>query len=716
MYAIRTIVVLLLFSCICKAATVTHLVTTASTANASTYASGSFTPTAGDVLVSFAVITGSAINCKMTDSLGVGFGLAAQALKASSVDSLFLFVANKKATATSMTVTLDCTGDAGTGAVIFVAGVAGLTRFGPAAIRQSKVLSNQSTATPAPAFTSSVLTANPTIGFIASATNPAGITEPTGWTEGGDTGYATPTTGAEYVFRNSGFSSTTVTWGSTSSSAFGAIIAEIDISATVDYTYPNCVSDKPCLIQHSSWRGNNGGGSGEVGNTFIVKLPNAVLANDLVVISLDFAFNAGRTVTITDNDGGNTWTQGVTVTDAGNLVTSRLYYSDGTNAGTQTITIVFDTAIFLVNIRVSEFFNIATSSASDGTSSSASATIPTVQSGSITTGTSGDMIYMHAIGTGGDTSGLPNAYSLAGVKILTFTPGASGALLSADEEVGDVLQFQIQAAAGAITPTLTLETSTNPNTTLNVVAMAFKPVAGGLPSISGIRIVHVLHTSTNFNQTTTTPRMWFPSSGNLLIVASDFGSANTALNSVADGALNTWTVTTPTSSSYPQLAYVCNATTNNGLNIVPTIGASGSQLISIYYDVTGAATSCYDKSATASGSISTGNPDITNAPSITPSTANGLIIGIENMGTGPLSGAVSSGVFDNISYTGQTDSSSVDDSGDGFQHWYNTSISTVNIGWHVNNGSVASAWFTMAHAFKAPAATGSLTPARGFIF
>lgn len=108
----------------------------------------------------------------------------------------------------------------------------GFTRVGSGAQRQSKVTNNGSAGgTPAPAFTSSALTGNVTFGVIVNASNPAGMTTPTNWTERGDVGEATPTTGLEVVTRDSGFTGTTVTWGSTSATSFGAIIVELDTSA-----------------------------------------------------------------------------------------------------------------------------------------------------------------------------------------------------------------------------------------------------------------------------------------------------------------------------------------------------------------------------------------------------------------------------------------------------------------------------------------------------
>lgn len=232
--SIFCVLLLAILSIAVQAATVTHRIATASTSNVTSYASGAFTPAAGDLLVAFVVASGTVATGTMTDSQSLGFTKITSALKATSVDTVYAFVSNNLAANSSMTVTFDCTGDAATGAVIFVASVSGMLRVGLNAITQSAIQENQAASgTPAPAFTNAVNTNNPTLGCVGNSSNPAGITPPSSWTEdaAGDTGYNTPPTGGEYAFRNSGFTGTTITWGSTSATAFGAIILELDSRA-----------------------------------------------------------------------------------------------------------------------------------------------------------------------------------------------------------------------------------------------------------------------------------------------------------------------------------------------------------------------------------------------------------------------------------------------------------------------------------------------------
>lgn len=272
----------------------------ASTTNASTYSTAAFTPGAGELLFAWVGVTTSRDDsgaglAKMTDSQGLGFVKVIRGKKLTNADSGYLFVASKLAAASSMTVTFDCTGDAGAGCIIFVCGISSMTRTGIDAVRQTALQDNQAAAsTPAPAFASSVITSNVTSGFIHNATSPAGMTPPTSWTElTTDVGYSTPTTGGEYVTRDSGFTGTTVTWGSTSASAYGSMIVEFDTSAaTFTCPYVALVGAVSTAI-----------GSGN----FTVAAPAGIVSGDICVIVLNQADQVNTTL----SDGAYTqkWSQ-----------------------------------------------------------------------------------------------------------------------------------------------------------------------------------------------------------------------------------------------------------------------------------------------------------------------------------------------------------------------------------------------------------------------
>lgn len=215
-------------------AAVTHRNSTTSTSNATSYTSGSFTPANGELLVCGVVATATAAAAPtLSDSLGGTWTLAATAPWNGTTNTIYFFVRTALiGTGAAMTVTFDCTGDAATGAAIEVAGVSGMTKTGATALLQSAANKNGAATTPATTFAAAAQTGNPTLVFLGSATNPPGVTVPTGWTQQDNTGYATPTTGSQYVSRDSGYTGTTITWGSTSASLWGALAVELDASGS----------------------------------------------------------------------------------------------------------------------------------------------------------------------------------------------------------------------------------------------------------------------------------------------------------------------------------------------------------------------------------------------------------------------------------------------------------------------------------------------------
>ena len=202
-------------------------------ADLTSYTTASFTPALDDLLVVF--VKGRVTLTRpstMTDTQSGTYTNILALDGPGTNGTMYLFVRNSLTPNSSMTITWDCTGDTAGAAHIQVARVSGITRTGATAILQTATQSAQSASTtPAPTFSSSALTGNPTLGAVFNRTDPATMTAPTSWTERSDVGNTTPTTGTEWVSRDSGFTGTTITWGSTSASLFGSMIVEVDTSA-----------------------------------------------------------------------------------------------------------------------------------------------------------------------------------------------------------------------------------------------------------------------------------------------------------------------------------------------------------------------------------------------------------------------------------------------------------------------------------------------------
>lgn len=221
------------------AATCTHRVITPDTGNTPN-TSGSINYASGDLLVVFITKEASALSSPMASGdltvanvTGVSsFTLIRNQGHQSSAAHMGVFVADQKTTGSGSTGTVTIAGgsDAGAGTIISVYTVAGLpaTSVGASAVRQSGGQTDQAAGVPAPAFGSAAKTENPVLGAIYNATNPAGMTSPSGWSAGGNSGYTTgQVSGLGTCHRNSGETGTTITWGSSSASAFASIIIEL---------------------------------------------------------------------------------------------------------------------------------------------------------------------------------------------------------------------------------------------------------------------------------------------------------------------------------------------------------------------------------------------------------------------------------------------------------------------------------------------------------
>ncbi len=188
------------------------------------------TTLANDLLLVFAQTSGNtntAATC--SDNQGGTYTQIDFAANSASANTATWFVRNSLVGTGASTIITVVTGSNTAGEIVAVA-MAGMSRTGLAAIRSKGKQVNQAAGTPAPVLSQAALTGNPTIGAVFNASTPAGMTTPTGWTERQDVGQSTPSTGIEVVTRDSGFTGTTVTWGSASATAYASAIVELDSS------------------------------------------------------------------------------------------------------------------------------------------------------------------------------------------------------------------------------------------------------------------------------------------------------------------------------------------------------------------------------------------------------------------------------------------------------------------------------------------------------
>ena len=207
------------------------------TGNTATYTTGNVNQATNDLLVAFCSPTAEvSTDWVVSDSQGGTWTKVVRAVRTGSATFMELWVRDALcANATALTVTFSHAAGNATGCSINVLRISGMSRAGITAIRNSTQFGKQdngaAAGTPAPALPVAALTGNPCVGAVGNSVNPAAMTAPASWTERFDSGYATPAAGMESVSIDSGFTGTTVTWGSTSGGTFCAIVAELDTSA-----------------------------------------------------------------------------------------------------------------------------------------------------------------------------------------------------------------------------------------------------------------------------------------------------------------------------------------------------------------------------------------------------------------------------------------------------------------------------------------------------
>lgn len=429
-------------------ASVTFAVGTTSTSNTTSYASSSFTPAAGDLLVVFVHASGTVGKGQLIDSQNLGFTEVASVLDASSANTLYCFVALSPAAASAMTVTFKCIDDAATGADIDVYRVSGMHYVGQQAVRQTANQANHASGSaPAPAFGSAALTGNVTLGAVANSTSPATMTPPTGWTEGNDSGYSTPTTGLETVWRNSGFTGTTVTWGSSSASAFASLIVELDTST------PG--SGVGYLVQQA--RGNNTSTT-----DLALTLPVAATNGNTIVVAINGNNNPAVVTGVTDS-AGNTYnkiTAASGATGGTHNSTLLVYYAYNIAGSPTSVTVQKGGGSAAIEVLVREYAGLttsdpldtSTSSASSGTSVSTGTTATLSQAAELVVAFEADdagTSQVASVGSGyGNLDFVTAAAGQIAVedKVVNATTAVSGAftLFTSTDNIGSIATFKIQ--------------------------------------------------------------------------------------------------------------------------------------------------------------------------------------------------------------------------------------------------------------------------------
>lgn len=465
------------------------------------------------------------------------------------------------------------------------------------------------------------------------------------------------------------------------------------------YTVELCADANVLVDQIVGHTMSQTNGNGESGNAFKCPTPNPTLAGNCLVLCISYAFSAGRTVSVTDDKGSSWPAASVTRNNNAGDLTAKLFVLPSVAAGITTITVTFDAALqgFLYNIT--ELWGIAASTPVD-VSTSAQPNTPTVAAGSITTTQANDLIF-----TWGTMGGWGVNY--VGALPSGFRAMVGHRLLSCDMSVSDsgyglgcFAMIGTQASIGGVNPTCYMKTAATES--INTLAVALKTDMTQGSQASGIRVVGIQ--KTRMQNGTAIPKA-FPCWGNLQLLVSSETNSQSTVTAIKDNVNGSWTLIT---TSGPQIFYIANARGSSS-NYVSVTSSASNFLHGVFYDIVGAAIAPYDTSIDASGGSVTGPANISDAPDITPTTYNGLILASLNLFTGPPDTAsLPSGLtYDCAYYTGMTDLSTMD-TGDGYAHYYNgASLAQAAFRWHLT-AVTTSAWSARAAAFKAAMSIKSL--------
>lgn len=367
------------------------------------------------------------------------------------------------------------------------------------------------------------------------------------------------------------------------------------------------------------------------------------LANNLLEIGISVSSAAG-TITIEDNK-GNTWTAGISVTTVNSQLT-QMFYCPGSTAGVTRIKVKFGTpfsgtAFFKADF--SEWYNVATSSPADTAGASAQTSGTSYATGNIITVVDGDLIIAHAFADGGG-------------NVTSWTPGGSLTLLHADTvdtTYQSSSQYWVQTTHGTINPGVTL----GAGTTGGMVGMAFKSASAGTAPDAGIRVLRTSWASLTTGTAGTTKTFQVPQEGNLLICEglTFTGTAGgSKITGITDTAGNTWakageTTDSASNPSWRQLWYGKGGTPSTANVVTVTFSAALGQSELIFRDVVNAAASPYNSDYSGATNTQSSNGHL-NILTFTPGATQSLVVG----GVGIAIGAVLDSCDDQVLFDAPT--------------------------------------------------------------
>ena len=503
----------------------------------------------------------------------------------------------------------------------------------------------------------------------------------------------------------------------------GRVFAMVSCQAMTEFVSVRCfcalvgilllILSSPCSAQsissqfvrevHTSVPGEGCSGACEL----TINVPSSLAGNLLVV---DFSWSYGGTAPAVSNIYCNsdtthatwTWTLAKNVLDTGDSTDSFKYFTAGATAGCSSVTIVASAVWTNAEAVYKEYRGIAASSPIDGTAGQVnSGTGPNFNPGPLTTTTNGDLIDQYCT-FAPLPFGAPNATSITGSGGFT--------LIDADLMFGYASMAQIQTSSGAVTPSINFVGGPSGGNGI-CIAAAFKTSASTGTAPSGIQIISQEDAFGNTPTTYIQIHVFNP--GDTLVIEglSTQATGNNQWSSISDSLGSSFTThqLADSGGGYPAWAVDCSAPSVGDDKITISGASSSGNGNYVVLEIAGlnnsSHTACFD--ATAGLKTNWGNnAPYSSAPSITPSTAGGIILAAIEEGIGPISGISSpnGAIYAYPNYTGITDASQMTEGG-GFSYLLNTSTNANSWTWTSPNST---AWNASAIALVAGSSQGGL--------
>jgi hypothetical protein len=462
----------------------------------------------------------------------------------------------------------------------------------------------------------------------------------------------------------------------------------------------------PTLVQ-SVWGENSlnynfGGWPGNPPLYYALEFPEPTLPGNLLVCS---AVSSGSPSFAISDDKGEAWSTGgpsYPFRDS-NGDSEFIWYQANNAGGVRQVKVTSTSNPGYVSVTCSEFYNVATSSALDGTAGCKTVSSSTLTGTATGTLTSGDLVYFVS-------------YSTNATSASSFTAGSQSNIAWMLEAVdlldGYAVQHGVYSSTASFTPQMT-SGSAGSYTSCEVM---FKAASAGTAPTQSMRVVHLGHFS--FPDSGTTQNIQMPSSGNLLVAS--FTAGGDSISGIASTPANTWTSTGamaggPSLNASSQIYYAGNASTSPTMAVAVTRAGSLSNDNLLIYDVTGANASPLDRdSGGQNGTQSSVVSSFTTCSScLTPSAAGELIVMNANQDwcTGTAVTAPPGALFDSAFTTmDSVDGAQPIDQNGEWAHLYSTNASAITATWAMSCDEAELGWAGRVAAFEAAPQTQPTPP------